>query len=184
MPKYFGGGSGGGGPGSPGEDGNPGPPGVGLIGPPGPPSPDGPPYAIDSSDVANRSTVAGSSVTRALDTLSTITPTPIATGSNITGSGTVTITPSDDFGRYVITSLSGDMELHLAVTGTPALQGLCIERTDTSAFTVTVVNDGPAGPGGPVGGPNLYVFPGSVKRSSSFIFDAADWNQGINLPLA
>lgn len=132
-----------------------------------------------SDDIANESAVAGATVTAALDSLNNDIATPIftdptprnATQTLVVGNGS----------RVLITSLASDITLTLGVAGATANEGLIIERRDTSAFQVTVINGGPAGAGGPVGGPNLYVFPGSVQRSSSFLFDASDWSAGANI---
>lgn len=136
-----------------------------------------------ASLVTNDSNVAGITVAEALNTLNILTPTPITTNpANPVTTQTLTVVAGN---RVVITGpLTADITLTLGTLGAGANEGYLIERRDTTAFQVTVINGGPAGAGGPAGGPNLYVFPGSVARSSSFLFDAADWSQGINLSIS
>lgn len=133
---------------------------------------------LTTSDIANDSGVAGADATAALDALQDqlddLAP-ELLLGSNITGNVTLTVAGGT---RYKIpTGLGANITIHLSVAGPPRdNQTIVIDRIDTSAHTVTIINDGPlAG--------TLLVMPNSVEMGSGFTYAQGDWYPGGNYDL-
>lgn len=92
-------------------------------------------------------------------------------GHNLTNTSTqIAVTDGNLFVMPPAT-LSGNIAITLATTNAVTGSIIEIQRLDSAAFTIVVVNGGPAGT-------NLYTFPASAQRATDFRFDGTNWQLG------
>lgn len=126
-----------------------------------------------ASLVTNDSSAPGATVA---DALNYILTDGLLSGPDISATGTIDVSGGT---HYSITGpLLANIVVTLGVTGSPRdNQEIVIDRQDTSAFTVTIVN------GGPLGG-TLLVMPAGLAMGSAFSYAAGDFYPGGNYDLA